>query len=383
MILFVDQSGQPGGAELCLLDLARSEPAHRQVLLFSDGPFAEMLRQAGVTVEILPLPETVSRTEKKTPPWMLLVALPPLLGFLRALIPRFRAADLLYFNTAKALLLGTLANFFVRKPAVFHLHDLWERHHFHPLAIRLLVTAANRSRAVIANSQIVAETYRAAGGTAPVTVIPNGFEVAEFDAQIAAGESRTALRAIFNPLNRPVAAIFGRLSRWKGQDILIRAARQVPELVVWVVGDALYTGDDRAYAAELKRLAEDLGDRIQFLGFRNDVPSVMNAADFIVHASVAPEPFGRVLVEGMLARKPVLAADAGGPREILENGQSGLLLPAGDVEALAGALTRLLADPEMGKAMGICGRRRAVDLFALDLVRDKTDALLSSLTDRP
>lgn len=382
MILFVDQSGQPGGAELCLLDLVGSEPAHRRVLLFSDGPFAEMLCQAGVAVEILPLPETAARTEKKTPPLKLLARLPPLLGFLRTLIPRFRAADLLYFNTAKALLLGTMANFFVRKPAVFHLHDLWDRHHFHPLAIRLLVTAANRSRAVIANSQIVAETYRAAGGTAPVTVIPNGFDATEFDAQIVAGENRTALRATFNPMNRPVAAIFGRLSRWKGQDILIRAARQVPELVIWVVGDALYTGDDRAYAAELKLLAEDMGDRIQFLGFRNDVPSVMNAADFIVHTSIAPEPFGRVLVEGMLARKPVLATNAGGPREILENGKSGLLLPAGDVDALAEALTQLLADPDLATTMGTCGRTRAVDLFALDLVRDKTDALLSSLTGR-
>jgi glycosyltransferase involved in cell wall biosynthesis len=103
-------------------------------------------------------------------------------------------------------------------------------------------------------------------------------------------------------------------------------------------------GED-AYAAGLRTQAEQLGvaDRVRFLGEREDVPTLLRAADAVVHTAVDAEPFGRVVVEGMLARRPVIATDAGGVREILRDGVTGLLVPPGDPVALAGAVERVRA----------------------------------------
>ena len=377
MILFVDQSGQIGGAELCLADLAFHRRNDSRVLLFAEGPFAELLRGRGLFVDILALSTALARTTKKSSWQTLAAGLPALFGHILSLRRDFRQADVLYLNTAKALLQGTAANVLLAKPCIFHLHDLWDQRHFSATNIRLLVAAANRSSAVIASSQSVAETFAAAGGRTPVHVIPNGFDPGAF-ASVSQDEI-AAVRRDGNPQGHPVVAIFGRLSRWKGQDILIRAAALLPNLTVWIVGDALFTADDRAYAEELRILAGSLGDRIRFLGFRNDVAVLMGAADIIVHCSVSPEPFGRVLVEGMLAGKPVIAANAGGPREIIEDGTTGLLVPAGDFHALAAAIAPLASSPARRESMGRKGRARAERLFALPLILKKTDEVISSV----
>ncbi len=89
--------------------------------------------------------------------------------------------------------------------------------------------------------------------------------------------------------------------------------------------------------------SEGLANRAHFLGFRDDVPALMKGVDIVAHTSIAPEPFGRVVVEGMLAGKPVIAARDGGVTEIIDDGRDGLLVPSGDANALAAAI-RQLAD---------------------------------------
>ncbi len=378
MILFIDQSGQIGGAELCLADLA----AHRKdgrVLLFADGPFAGVLRRRGVEVDILPLPGGAARITKKASPAALAATIPALLSHVYALRCESKSADLLFFNTAKALIHGTAANILRRKPCIYHLHDLLDRKHFSATNIQLLVAAANQATAVIANSQTTADQFAAVGGRAPVHVIPNGFDPAPFDEPSAA--SIDELRSTLCPTHRRVAAIFGRLSRWKGQDVLIRAAMEMPALQLWIVGEAMFTGDDHAYAEELRRLVADNGmqDRVKFLGFREDIPMLMRAADIIVHCSVSQEPFGRVIVEAMLARKPVVAVSEGGPLEIVEHEVTGLLVPPADTAACRVALSRLVSDPELAAAFGERGRERAVQHFALPFILAKTDAVIDHI----
>ncbi len=81
-----------------------------------------------------------------------------------------------------------------------------------------------------------------------------------------------------------------------------------------------------------------MADRVRFLGQRDDVPALMRAVDAVVHPSTEPEPFGRTLVEAMLARRPLVAAEAGAVPEILDGGRAGLLFPPGDWAALADRL---------------------------------------------
>ena len=380
MILFIDQSGQPGGAELCLADIAAHYRGRSRVLLFSRGRFGEMLQARGVPVSILETPQRLAVVGKGAGITDYLAAAPEMAGFLRALRKEIRGADLVYLNTAKALLHGVVAGMGLRTPSVFHLHDLLAPEHFSNLNIRLITGAANRTRGVIANSQATAEAFEKAGGKVPVHVIPNGFDPSRF-APLPPGEVLAA-RAEFHAGPAPVAAVFGRIARWKGQDLLLRAASKIPELRVWIVGEAFFTGDDHRYATELKALASTpaLAGRVDFLGQRDDIPRLMQAADVIVHTSVAPEPFGRVVAEGMLSGRAVVASRAGGPAEMIRQGETGWLFAPGDAGELQSAIRHVLAMPDRGRATGLLASAEASKRYSLSSVLEQTDRVLSGLT---
>jgi glycosyltransferase involved in cell wall biosynthesis len=104
---------------------------------------------------------------------------------------------------------------------------------------------------------------------------------------------------------------------------------------------------------------------VHFTGFRADIPDVMNAWDIVVHASIRPEPFGRVILEGMLLGKPVVAMAAGGVPELITHEQTGWLVPPGDAPARAAQLRHLLADPAHARAVGSRARDWARERFAL------------------
>ncbi|TSA32224.1 MAG: glycosyltransferase family 1 protein [Verrucomicrobiaceae bacterium] len=379
-MLFIDQSGQPGGAELCLADVAESMGGTSRVLLLSPGPFEDMLRARGIPCGVLPIPSGLSSVGKSASPFDYIRMAPKLAGFLSALRHEVRNCDILYLNTAKALLLGAAVAF--GKPVVFHLHDLLTPDHFSSLNLRLIVLAANRSRGVIANSRATADAFRAAGGRTPVHVIPNGFDPERFSPR--PDEELITLRRSTGIGKAPVAAVFGRISRWKGQDVLLRAAAMIPELVVWVVGEAVFTGDDRAYAGELKALASGsaLQGRVFFLGHRDDIPQLMQAADVIVHTSVAPEPFGRVVVEGMLSGRPVIASRAGGPSEIIQDGVTGWLFEPGNSGELASLLRKVRDSPSRGRDEGLLASLEARKQYALPAVIEQTRRALNLMIPR-
>jgi len=121
-------------------------------------------------------------------------------------------------------------------------------------------------------------------------------------------------------------------------------------------------GEDEAdYGLELCAMAGRLGiaDRVDFRGFRDDVWAELAGMSICVHASVVPEPFGQVIVEAMLAGVPVIAAEGGGPSEIVTSGEDGLLYPPGNVDALAHALRRLRRDPALRARLTTNGRHSA------------------------
>jgi glycosyltransferase involved in cell wall biosynthesis len=105
----------------------------------------------------------------------------------------------------------------------------------------------------------------------------------------------------------------------------------------------------------------------------------MKSMDIIVHTSTAPEPFGLVIVEAMLASKPVIATRGGGPAEIIEDGTSGLLVSPGSVPELQVALERLLQDSVLAHRIGQAGRRRAEEAFSLAATFDGISGLLQQL----
>jgi len=105
---------------------------------------------------------------------------------------------------------------------------------------------------------------------------------------------------------------------------------------------------------------------VHMLGPRDDVPRLLAACTVVVHASVLPEPFGRVLVEAMLAGRPVIASNAGGVPEVVTDGETGVLVSPGDARALGEALDALRRDPVRTSAMAGRGAARARERFSRD-----------------
>ena len=135
--------------------------------------------------------------------------------------------------------------------------------------------------------------------------------------------------------------------------------KALPGVQALIVGSALF-GED-AYVAELRQLAqaEGVAERVHFAGFQNDVATIMAGVDIVLHTSTHAEPFGRVVVEGMLAGRPVIATSGGGVNEIVADGENGLLVPPNDPPALAAAVSRLMKDQELARRIAAQGRASA------------------------
>ncbi|HEY9722283.1 MAG TPA: glycosyltransferase, partial [Oscillatoriaceae cyanobacterium] len=166
----------------------------------------------------------------------------------------------------------------------------------------------------------------------------------------------------------PVVGVVSHLIPWKGQDVFVRAAaRLAPDHPDWrfvVVGDDIF--QFRGERTRLEALAASLGigERIAFVGHREDVPGVLEQFDLFVLPSLY-EPFGRVLIEAMAATRPIVATFAGGVPEIVLDGETGVLVPPGDDERLAQAIAAVLADSALAKRLATAARQRVETHFAL------------------
>jgi glycosyltransferase involved in cell wall biosynthesis len=137
----------------------------------------------------------------------------------------------------------------------------------------------------------------------------------------------------------------------------------LPKAKGFIVGD--FSDGDKAYIKEVRELITHYGldNHIILTGYRKDVPAIMQLMDVIVHASIKPEPFGMVLIEGMAMGKPIVATKMAGPLDIVTDGQTGILVEPGDIKNMATAVLRILAEKPLAKTMGRDGRDRVTALF--------------------
>lgn len=379
-VLFVDQAAEIGGAELSLIDIVRWRQGPQAVCLMQDGPFGERLRELAVPTVLVDA-SGILNVRREDGMAAALAAAPALLSTMRGFVANARQHDVVYANTMKAIMLAALSYPLHRRPVIWHLRDLLTAEHFSASLRRCCaLLPAFAIRRVIANSQATADVYRQIGGKSPVEVVYNGIDATPFDAvDVAAARARVVADAGLRD-DRPLIGVFSRLARWKGQHVLVEALRSVPDLQAVIVGGALF-GED-AYEAQLRAdiVAAGLEDRVRLLGFRRDVPALMKGVDFVAHTSTAAEPFGRVIVEGMVAGKPVVATRAGGAMELIRDGETGLLVPPGDAAALADALRQLLADPARAARLAERGEAEARETFGVhDYVRNIERAIGTAL----
>jgi glycosyltransferase involved in cell wall biosynthesis len=355
-VLFLTHSGVLGGGERSLLDLAAGWPGEREVVVLAEGPFVEALRARGVPHQVEPLGALGKVKRESAAPG--LGAIADVARLATRVAKRAKDVDVIHANSQKSFVVAAAAGLLARKPVVWHLRDLLIRAHFSAANIRAATLLANaRAAAVIANSQATADAFVAAGGRESlVSVVHNGISAERFDLVTAA--QCTQARASIGTSSRFVMTAVARLAPWKGQHVVIAALQSLPDAEAWIVGAPLF--GEHAYAAGLREQAAGLGvaDRVRFLGEREDVPLLLAASDVVVHSAVDAEPFGRVVVEGMLARRPVIATDAGGVQELITHRRTGWLVPPGDPVALADAV-RLVRELPLGERDAMCARARA------------------------
>lgn len=380
-ILFLDQSGKPGGAELCLIDIVKPYRDRCLVGLFADGSFRHLLEQHQIPVQVLATQPIQVRKESS------FVQSLGSLGQLAPLIVRVaqlsRDYDLIYANTQKALVIGALASLLSRRPLVYHLHDILSTDHFSQTNRRIAVTLANRfASLVIANSKASQDAFIEAGGRKDITeVVYNGFEPEFYQSHQF---NKDQVRQQLGLDGRFVVGHFSRLSPWKGQHVLIEALAHCPKDVTAIfVGDALFGEQD--YVQRLHKQVAELGleERVHFLGFRSDIVPLMAACDLVAHTSTAPEPFGRVIVEAMLCGRPVVAAQAGGAVELVDTGKTGWLVPPGDPLKLAAVIISCRNQPKQTAIIARQAQLQASQRFHLSTINQHiAQVLRRAMKDR-
>ncbi|MBB2929154.1 glycosyltransferase family 4 protein [Paraburkholderia silvatlantica] len=382
-VLAIDQSGVLGGAELSLLEVVKGLRSRIDVLLFNDGPFREALDKAGARVEVLDSGALSNvRRDGGTAPRLGVLA--GIAALVRETRRRAREADVLYANTQRAMVIGVLAGKLARKPVVWHLRDIVSDAHFGRVQRAVIKGCAKLGLAhVIANSHASAKVFAQLTrfDTKRIDVVHNGVDEAPFRALARVPQAQ--LRAqIGLPGDAFLVGAFSRLARWKGQHVLLEALLDEPRAHAVFVGAPLF-GED-AYAAELRAFVEANGlqERVHFLGFRHDIAACMRAVDVIAHTSITPEPFGRVVVEGMLAQRPVVASRDGGVTEIVEHGKSGLLCTPGDAKELAATIARLHDDASLREALAAHGLATARERFGKQQYVEAVERVLDGVVAR-
>ncbi|MCX8072597.1 MAG: glycosyltransferase family 4 protein [Candidatus Binatia bacterium] len=179
------------------------------------------------------------------------------------------------------------------------------------------------------------------------------------------------VRAEFGiPCGAPLVGVVGNIQEWKGQLVFVEALhellREVPAAYGILIGGVHRAGEEY-FRRILQRAAElGLGQRLVVTGFRADVANFVRALDVVVHTSVRPEPFGRVILEGMMCGKPVIATAAGGVPELIEHGKTGFLVPPGQPLPLAQAIAALLGNEDARRSVGAEAKAWAEQRFSLE-----------------
>ncbi len=365
-ILYVNPFAQKvSGADESLIGLLNSLAGTISpiVVLPPNSPQAERYADAGAKVVELPM-QRIRRT--KHPGALAAYAGlfgPETLRFMR--IIRRQKIDLVHTNMEVVLQSGLAARL-TGVPSIYHVRGT--SFATPKVVCDVVVSAINKfADEIIVISRAVGEIFYERNVREKVTVIYNSLDPSRFD-----NPDTTALRELRDELtggelNAPLVATVGRINPRKGLECFIEAAsvvmRQYPLARFAIIGDAA-DELERAYLQRLRELAARVGvnGRLVIAPARRNIAELMSAIDVFVMTTLN-EGFGRVAIEAMAARKPVVASHVGGLPEIVEEGLTGRLVPVNQPVKFAEAIGDLLAAPERAAQMGAEGRRRVESIF--------------------
>lgn len=367
-VAYIDHTAKWSGGEVALFNILThiGEQIDPLVILAEDGALAERLREKGMDVRIIPLDESIRSRGRNAVNLGAPAAAFKLLAYGRKLAPLLKAekVDCVHTNSLKSALYGAIAAKIAGVPLIWHIRDHIGAPYLKPIVakgIRLLSRLLPNG--VIANSH----------STLNALELPRSKKTLVVYSAFA--------KAIGNGIGMRDQKDFkvllvGRLAHWKGQHIVLEAAKSFknePRVKFWLAGDALF--GEEAYKQELlQKIKNDELTNVSMLGHVDDIQGLMNTADLLIHTSVTPEPFGQVIVEGMAAGLPVIASNEGGPVEIVVQGETGLLIEPGDAAILADSIKWMLDHPEERRRMADNGMKRVKEHFVIEnTVKDIVD----------
>lgn len=349
-ILFISHSSEIAGAELCLFDLLANIDKNRYkplVLLPARGPLADMLEEKQIDIIVFRIPWWLTNDISFRHIKFFIRDLGQRVKMLTDIIKQHKI-DIVYSNTL-ANLDSALAAKKANKPHIWHIHELLNKHNNLKSCIPIVCykhIINYLSDRIIVPSNCAKFFYHVVYNN-KIKVVNNGIKL---DTVIIDGKND--LKKQYNlPGNAKLIGIIGSLMETKGQADFIKAAKAVSDKLSNCYFIIIGTGKDE-YINKLECLVEELQlqDKIFFTGHCKDIASMLNQIDILVSASYV-ECFPRVIIEAMLAGKPVVATNSGGPAEMIIHGSNGFLVDVGNPKQMADALVRIMSD-EQCKEMG-------------------------------
>jgi glycosyltransferase involved in cell wall biosynthesis len=369
-ILFIHHANDMYGADIGLLHSIKSLDRQKHypiVILPSDMPTGMLspeLERLGVEYHFAPL--GILRRK-----YLTLRAIIPLtiqllrgIAFVRS-TARSRGVALVYTNTMVTVS-GAIGGKLAGVPVLWHIREILSM----PWPVRWVLhkTLSLCATRIVCISKAVRDSLlkEAPNLASKTVVVYNAVSVAGANGK---GQEIGLRQELGVPQDTPLVGMVGRISHWKGQEILAEAAALVlendPDVRFVAVGS--YFADESHYLQKLKSLINGLGldNKFRLVDYRTNVTDVYRALDIFVLPSVKPEPFGRVTVEAMTQGRAVIATNHGGTVELIEDGVTGILVPPADPRSLAEAIELLLADPPLRERMGQAAASYAKENFGL------------------
>lgn len=376
-ILVLDHMSKPSGGEIYLLSVLKEinkDKFNIKVVLGQNGFLHEKLLEEKIDVEVIKLPKELVERRKENYKSSVFGDLKHFYRYARVICRYIKEnkVDIVYTNSIKADIYGSIAAKMSGVPCVWFMHDRLSAEYFSKGLSRLIVLFSRLfAKKVICNSESTKDSFVKAGGQAnKAVVVLNGIDIDKYTIHHNTSHSKRVV-------------MVGRIAPWKGQKIFIEAAKKIlikrDNVNFYIAGNVLF-GED-AYKDEIEAMIEDrhkISTSIYLCGFVEDIPAFLEEADILVHASIIPEPFGLSVAEGMASGLAVIAADAGGIREMIKNNIDGLLYTSGNSRQLADKINSVLDNKELTETLGENARKTIEENFNIkDKVKEIEEVLLS------
>lgn len=382
-ILFIHQSAELYGSDKTLLLLLKNLDKDKFkpiVLLPFDGPLKETLENENIEVVIAPVLKLYRKlfTPKN------------LIGFFKDIKAAFKIVNelhkkhqftLIYSNTL-AVLLGIMFAWKNNIKHLWHVHEIIEKPSLFKKAFVGLLSLKSNTH-IVYNSQatkVFWELNKIIINKG--VVIWNGIEINTPESSTSELFDIRKNLFLAQP-NEIILALVGRISRWKGQMILLDAFNnlvQKNENIKLVFVGAPPPNQEKFQEDLEERIASfKLNDKVLIIPFQNEIHKIWQAIDIAVVPSTEPEPFGMVAIEAMLAHKPIVGSNHGGLTEIIENNATGFLVTPNSVQDLVIALEKLIQNELLRKEMGENGYLRVTTAFSVEQYVDSFEKFFEKI----